>query len=262
MADIVAAPTEFHRFGELPKELRLAIWEQAVLEDHRNRIIPFTEDMKRVVLVGSDLLNPSGVLGATPESRGAALGLYDQAIPVVPFFSQAAVSTAIFPTRANLAALHREGQSLDATHDGVSCVHVSYQHDIFLISAALVDFRMNMCPGFRWSNLTVNHVDLWHRAPGPHALPQYMTWAFSPASRARIERVMEIHQSLRPLPPGQPVRHLFDPSEFPSIRQCFHKETVVGRGRETSTRRFVWHLTEGYPNARLLSWLNPDLHTV
>ncbi|KAK8081423.1 hypothetical protein PG996_000204 [Apiospora saccharicola] len=42
----------FPEFGDLPTEIRLVIWEEAVQEDHKDRII----------LVGSDLLNPSGDL--------------------------------------------------------------------------------------------------------------------------------------------------------------------------------------------------------
>ena len=256
MADVVAPPTGFHK---LPTELQLVIWEQAVLEDHKDRVVPLTQD-KRVVLASQELRNPSGVLRASPESRQVALGLYDQALPVVPFYSDASVYAGDDHSLA-AAALREEGRDLDATHD-CGVVRVSFRLDIFLVSAHTQHFQLNKSALPRWSDLGAGFPDLASPPVGPDTLPRHMTWALTAAMRAQIERLMEVRLVTRRTLPGRPVRHRFDTSEYASASQCVHKESLMGQGIGVNTRRFLWHMAQGYSSAELLTWLEPDVHSV
>lgn len=248
----------FHKFQDLPPEIRLVVWEMAVKEDHLDRIVPLTEDHKRIVLVSHALHHPSGVFRADSESRGVALRLYDQALPVVPFFtlpSVHAVNYTILPPP-------QEGPVLDRTHDGRSFVHVSFSLDIFLVSARTAHFHLNKSGVSQWRSLESVFPDAVHPTPGPNALPRHMTWPLPPAMRAQIERLMEVNLVLGPAAPGQPVEHRFHASEFPSVRECIHRDGILGLNLGVNTRRVLWHLSQDYTSAELLEWLNAEVCSV
>ncbi|KAI0163967.1 hypothetical protein GGR57DRAFT_498053 [Xylariaceae sp. FL1272] len=74
------SPIVFHLFPELPPELRHIIWEFAILEHNRDRLVPFTQSSKRIMAI-CNLAFPH--LRTTTESRHVALRLYPVNMPIV-----------------------------------------------------------------------------------------------------------------------------------------------------------------------------------
>ncbi|KAK8123211.1 hypothetical protein PG984_011881 [Apiospora sp. TS-2023a] len=252
-------PTELPMFGNLPTEIRLVIWKEAVMADHRDRIVPLTQD-KRVVFASKELLNPSGVFRANVESREVALKVYDQALPVVPFFGQPQLCTpADYHPTPVYPGIEEEGRALDATHED-AVFRASFELDIFLITARTGHCQINKSPIATWPDIHAELPSTVRPPPGPDALPRNMTWVLTPEMRAQIVRLMEIRVMGGPFhAPSEGIHHNFDSSEFPNARECHHKESVLGGGIGTNTRRILVHLSQGYTSAELHPWLGCDV---
>ncbi|KAI1256890.1 hypothetical protein MGN70_002017 [Eutypa lata] len=77
----MSSPTEFPKFSKLPAELRIAIWEQSILEHNRDRLVTFYDYYDSVIFTPSLACSPHFYV--TSESRGVARDLYPNRIPVL-----------------------------------------------------------------------------------------------------------------------------------------------------------------------------------
>ncbi|KAK8071565.1 hypothetical protein PG996_004913 [Apiospora saccharicola] len=163
-------PTEFPKFGNLPTEIRLVIWKEAVKADHRDRIVPLTQD-KRVVFASMELLTPSGVFRSNVESREVALKVYDQALPVVPFFGQPQLHTPADHRPAPVyPGIEEEGRALDGTHSD-AVFRTSFALNIFLVTARTGHCQINKSPIATWPDIDAVLPSTVRPHPGPDALP-------------------------------------------------------------------------------------------
>ncbi|KAK8112909.1 hypothetical protein PG984_013435 [Apiospora sp. TS-2023a] len=84
----MATATEFSLFPQLPAEIRLQIWKEAVLEEYRDRILLLDETTHRIVIT-RELQTPfRAVFHANFESRGVANELFPLRLPVHAFTKQ------------------------------------------------------------------------------------------------------------------------------------------------------------------------------
>ncbi|KAI0384505.1 hypothetical protein F5Y04DRAFT_248477 [Hypomontagnella monticulosa] len=74
------ADTEFHLFAWLPIELRLVIWEFAILDHNRDRLVPISEETRRVICIANIANSP--FFRVTSESRKVSQQLYPIRLPV------------------------------------------------------------------------------------------------------------------------------------------------------------------------------------
>ncbi|KAK7958017.1 hypothetical protein PG988_012865 [Apiospora saccharicola] len=252
-------PTIFPKFQEFPPELRLMVWQEAVLKDNKNRIVPLARDTNCVMLMDSSLGTPSGVFLASHEARRAALTVYNVALPVGIFS---------ILTGGLLPPLQTYGlQPGPFVQQGT--VRVSLLDDIFYVSSFTIDY-------LREKYATFEYADLVTRVPSPimgvgliagGKAPKYKTVALTSAQRARIERVLEVHDvttqylNMRATQ-GQPVQHAFTAAGLTATRECFHVDNPFTAGGIRRPDRFLNHLTQGYTSAQLISWLNPDVCTM
>ncbi|KAK8080867.1 hypothetical protein PG997_008685 [Apiospora hydei] len=227
-----------------PPELRLKIWEAAVQGDYQNRIIPLTRDTKRIIPITRELRHPSAVFETSIESRQAALGLYDQVIPVVPFFS--------VPTDFDAQQeVDSAGAEADAQHRGI--IHVSLRHDIFLVSPETRTFQANKMGNFQPSS-----------SRGP---PVFKTVPIGPELRARIVRVLEhydVNAERGDIVGATDQGVMYPNAEYPSARVCYYGDNpdtdnlmVSFYGKAKNLLRLLWHLEQGYKSDQLLEWLDP-----
>ncbi|KAK8033590.1 hypothetical protein PG991_002988 [Apiospora marii] len=231
--------TVFHRFAELPSELRLQIWEESILTDHK------------------DLLwePPSGVFGASHESRTAALGIYDLALPVRPFYPIS--SWGPLPAQSQTNSPHTGG----VVQQGV--VRVNLRLDIFLVSCDIIDFLREKMSTFEYADLVTQLPTVVPAMNRLSKAPRYMTTALTPAMCARIERVMEVHNvsALNPnfhATHASQVAHTYDATQFSGVRECFHVDNPFTLGGIRSPSRLLCHLGQGiYTSEQLLMWLLP-----
>ncbi|KAK8080869.1 hypothetical protein PG997_008687 [Apiospora hydei] len=195
--------TGFHQFRRLPKEVQIMIWEQAVLGDNKDRIIPVAYDTKRIVM-NHDLQSPSAIFEVCHLSRAAATTLYDKLIPMVNFHMH-------FPGKSDtfrnpfVPKVDEKMSKEEMANDEhiVGYVRVSTQLNIFLVSA-------------------------WHYAfhRGVHLRTQkYMTTRLAPKLLSQMERLMEqsVDMFYIHLCPGyHPNSHQFDRGVFGAARECYH----------------------------------------
>ncbi|KAK8062576.1 hypothetical protein PG997_014673 [Apiospora hydei] len=86
----MASASVFSLFPELPTEIRLLIWEQAVLEEYRDRILLVEHRLRRIVIT-RELQQPfRPIFHASRESREVANALYPVRLPVHVFSNRAA----------------------------------------------------------------------------------------------------------------------------------------------------------------------------
>ncbi len=71
---------DFPLFAKLPAELRIRIWEESILDQHRDRLVPVNHFTRRVICISN--LKCSGPFGATSESRKVAMDLFPIRLPV------------------------------------------------------------------------------------------------------------------------------------------------------------------------------------
>ncbi|KAK8063637.1 hypothetical protein PG996_008289 [Apiospora saccharicola] len=84
----MATATEFSIFPQLPVEIRLQIWKEAVLEEYRDRILLLDETAHRIVIT-RELQKPfRAVFHANFESRSVANELFPLRLPVHAFTQQ------------------------------------------------------------------------------------------------------------------------------------------------------------------------------
>ncbi|KAI1383988.1 uncharacterized protein F4822DRAFT_58027 [Hypoxylon trugodes] len=74
------AATEFPLFTRLPIDLRLFIWEFAILDHNRDRLVPINEETKRVICIAN--IANSLFFRVTSESRKVSQQLYHIRLPV------------------------------------------------------------------------------------------------------------------------------------------------------------------------------------
>lgn len=249
------SPTEFHKFGELPLELRLLIWEEAIRMDHHNRIVPITNDTKTVIIMNSGLGAPSGVLRASPESRAAGMGVYDLALPVQPFYPVS--SWGLSPAQNQMNAVYPFG----FVQQGV--VRVSLRLDIFLVSCDIVDFLREKMSQYEYANLVTRLTTFVPPSQRLNKAPRHMTTSLTNAMCARIERILEVrsvsawHPNIRATHASQ-VAHSYDATQYPGVRECFHVDNPISMGGIRTPSRLLCHLSQGtYSSDRLLTWLHP-----
>ncbi|KAK8052520.1 hypothetical protein PG993_003905 [Apiospora rasikravindrae] len=200
----MAQITEFHQFCRLPKEIQLAIWEQAILSDNKDRIVPVAYDTKRIVLT-YEMQSPSAIFEVCHLSRVAVTALYDTLIPMVAFYMH-------FPDTSDphrnpfIPEVDDELSEKEITNDQhiVGYVRVSTELDIFLVSAWHYTF---------------------HRS-GNLCTQKYMTLRLAPELLSQMERLMEqsVDKFYDHLRPGyNPNRgHQFDGNVFTAAREYYH----------------------------------------
>ncbi|KAK8042918.1 hypothetical protein PG994_013401 [Apiospora phragmitis] len=130
----MATLTGFCKFSELPKELQRMVWERAVLEDNKDRIVPVAFDTERIVLT-HELRNPSPVFKVCQLARVAATSLYDKRIPMVKFHMHWPDNNV--PAWNLFVKVVDEGMSAEEReNDGhvIGYVCISTQLDVFLVS--------------------------------------------------------------------------------------------------------------------------------
>ncbi|KAK8128719.1 hypothetical protein PG984_009827 [Apiospora sp. TS-2023a] len=243
----------FTKFRQLPPELRLLIWEEAVREDHRDRIVPLAQDTKCVMLMNSILGTHSGVFLACYEARQAALTVYNVALPVGIF------SIFLGQSLAQQTYGHQTGGFVQR-----GTVRVSLRHDIFYVSSYAIDYLREKLSVFEYADFVTRVPRMIMGGIGANAnkAPRYKTIALTSAQRARIERVLEVHDvttqylNLRATQ-GLPVQHAFTAAGLPALRECFHVDNPFTTGGIRRPNRFLNHLTQGYTSAQLMTWLNP-----
>ncbi|KAK8052522.1 hypothetical protein PG993_003907 [Apiospora rasikravindrae] len=250
--------TIFHKFRQLPPELRLKIWEAAVQGDYHNRIIPLTRDTKRIIPITYELRHPSPIFKVSIESRQAALGLYDQAIPVVPFFS---VPTDFDAPREVASA----GAEADAQHRGV--IHVSLRQDIFLVSPETRTFQANKMANFQWADLAARTPRFVTMPCASRAPPVFMTVPIRPETRARIVQVLEHYDANADrgdIVGATDQGVIYPNAEYSSARIAYYGDNptidyLLGStsGNTKNLVRLLWHLGQEYTSDRLLEWLDP-----
>ncbi|KAK8867645.1 hypothetical protein PGQ11_006223 [Apiospora arundinis] len=277
-------PTDFRPyFSRLPKELQNMIWEEAVIMDHggRNRILPLTQDTKRIVVIDGSWTRESSVFLACHEARKIALSLYSVVLPVVPFYGP-------YTTGNSLSELLLDGLLCDASPPqplGRRFLRISPRTDLFLVTAQVNQFIINTTYGNLWTTLSPAGDPRFRAPVGRNWLPRLMTREVPPAVRASIERVIDhrdvwgTSSSLVQSEPigasvnleylgttgviaeetstGQPI-HRFDRDEYSSARVCYHVENdVSSREAYRFERRLLGHLVQGYTSQQMLDWLNP-----
>lgn len=166
------APTTFPKFGQLPCELRLAIWREATLEANKDRIV-LMDDVRDRCLRVSEQLRPDAVFMATRESRQVARSIYNTRLDVFAccsFGSDGAVSIT-----AETDYWMDESCTVDVKYRGA--VYVSLQHDRF---AGLLPTDM------------IFEVD--HDITGDTT--QHLSSRLSQKDLAHIENIMEIETLL------------------------------------------------------------------
>lgn len=77
-----ALPT-FTPFGRLPAELQTKIWEEAIQDEHDDRVVPLTYRTGYVILTDQVMKQSSKFFRACPGSREAAKSMYDLEVPVM-----------------------------------------------------------------------------------------------------------------------------------------------------------------------------------
>lgn len=132
---------EFHLFNQLPAELRVAIWELAILEHNRDRLILVNEHTNRIMCTKHNACSPH--FSVSSESRDVARSLYPIRLPVF-----------------SLEKPHPQDPQniyVDESADLVGrvsphAVYISSEHDIFvpgahmLIPYSSLIYRSGTCP--------------------------------------------------------------------------------------------------------------------
>ncbi|KAK8060612.1 hypothetical protein PG996_010542 [Apiospora saccharicola] len=278
----MSAPQTFSRFGDLPAELQTKIWEQAIKDEHDDRVVPLTYRTGYVILTDQVKYQASKFLRVSFDSQETATSVYNLEVPVIkngePGIARRAALTVynvalpvgIFSilTGGLLPPLQTYGlQPGPFVQQGT--VRVSLLDDIFYVSSFTIDY-------LREKYATFEYADLVTRVPSPimgvgliagGKAPKYKTVALTSAQRARIERVLEVHDvttqylNMRATQ-GQPVQHAFTAAGLTATRECFHVDNPFTAGGIRRPDRFLNHLTQGYTSAQLISWLNPDVCTM
>lgn len=173
----------FPQFSMLPPELRVQVWQQAILEDNADRVVPVAHESWRVIPT-AQLMAPSPVLAATAESRAEARRLYPVALPLVDR-SNAGVFYMGGQRREQTPTVEETDQSTDEELWGLDShsvsvwgirrrvLHISLDRDIFFL-------------GHRHSDWAPGHVE----DDPSDWFARYTTRSLRRAERARIVRVM------------------------------------------------------------------------
>ncbi|KAK6853697.1 hypothetical protein PG995_010509 [Apiospora arundinis] len=237
-------PTDFRPFfSRLPKELQNMIWEEAVIMDHggRNRILPLTQDTKRIVVIDDSWTRESSVFLACHEARKIALSLYSVALPVVPFYGP-------HTTGNSLTELLLDGLLCDASPPqllGRRFLRISPRTDLFLVTAQVNQFIINTTYGNLWTTLS------------PAGDPRFTAPSEPIGASVNLEYLGTTGVIAEETPTGQPI-HRFDRDEYSSARVCYHVENdVSNREAYRFERRLLGHLVQGYTSQQMLDWLNP-----
>ncbi|KAI1261412.1 hypothetical protein F5Y18DRAFT_203880 [Xylariaceae sp. FL1019] len=127
--------TKFHLFQYLPAELRIEIWEHAILSHHRDRLVPVFDPRKRQIICHPSLAC-SPHFSASVESRKVAKQLYPIELPV--FLS---VGT-IVPGTPREGIPARRSVVYNRVNHSPGRIFLSFRHDIF----AFRGFRPLMAP--------------------------------------------------------------------------------------------------------------------
>ncbi|KAK6853704.1 hypothetical protein PG995_010516 [Apiospora arundinis] len=69
--------TKFALFPQLPYEMKILVWKEAIADEHANRVVPMLESTKRVVLTADVMRSLSKFFGLCKTARDAAFLLYD-----------------------------------------------------------------------------------------------------------------------------------------------------------------------------------------
>ncbi|KAK8052517.1 hypothetical protein PG993_003902 [Apiospora rasikravindrae] len=76
----MAALDHFHKLGEMPSELQVMIWKEAILDDCQDRVVPLLHNTNRVVLT-SAIANLPKYFSLSSASRAAAESVYNLQVP-------------------------------------------------------------------------------------------------------------------------------------------------------------------------------------
>ncbi|KAI0003927.1 hypothetical protein F4779DRAFT_601002 [Xylariaceae sp. FL0662B] len=123
------AATEFPLFTQLPKELRLTIWELSILGHNRDRLVPINEETKRVICIASIANSP--LFRVSSESREVSQRLYPIRLPVF---------CKVYPrhigprcSHGRLEYYHAVDENMEDNLDECTGhIHISAQHDTFV----------------------------------------------------------------------------------------------------------------------------------
>ncbi|KAK8105267.1 uncharacterized protein PG998_004266 [Apiospora kogelbergensis] len=246
------ALNNFHKFGELPLEIRRMIWREAVRGDHGIRVIPLTQDTKRIMVMHRDQYLLSGIFLACKESNTEAEHVYGTRLAIVPFYATGTDFT-------SPDSLETEGHQADVQRPYGQFMRVSLQDDIFLVSPETSTIYSNKFTELMWADLSLEGGPVYQGFPGQHGPPRLMTIAVPPEIRAGMKRVMEHYTvaSRDHLALSGTTTHRFDRTEFSSARVCYHFECDVNHRHEKLPHRLLFHFIQGYTGDELLRWLKP-----
>ncbi|KAK8080868.1 hypothetical protein PG997_008686 [Apiospora hydei] len=206
---MVTRTKRFRKFAKFPLEVQFLVFVQAVLNDHKDRIVAISCDTKRVFLT-RDLKKPSGVFKTCSIALQAATAVYDQLVPLVgynSFWPDTRTSTWPFDWPRPDGGITEEMRNLSIAQNDervIGYIRVSTVHDIFLVS--------------QWQH---SFDDLRYSYP-----PKLMSVQLPPAVLSQIERVME-HENgeqtdEKEIQEPDSVRHSFDREVFSAARECVH----------------------------------------
>lgn len=109
----MSTPTTFTRFEELPVEIQMKIYEEAIVEEHSVKVVPVINSTKRVVLTPEMMRESSKFFGLSKVDYDVAKTIYDCPLLV-------------------------------ADQDTERTVHFSTKMDIFLVSPWQYTFGLNI----------------------------------------------------------------------------------------------------------------------
>ncbi|KAK8128721.1 hypothetical protein PG984_009829 [Apiospora sp. TS-2023a] len=79
----MSAPQTFSQFVNLPAELQTKIWEQAIKDEHDDRVVPLTYRTGYVILTDQVKYQASKFLRVSFDSQEAAMSVYNLEVPVI-----------------------------------------------------------------------------------------------------------------------------------------------------------------------------------
>ncbi|KAI1101363.1 hypothetical protein F4804DRAFT_347732 [Jackrogersella minutella] len=160
-------------FNDLPKEVRLLIWEESLRQQSSSRIVILTQDSFEVLPTRA-LASP--LLRANAESRSCALAFFDLRLPV---FDLPTTCPAVPPERSR------------------GTLHLSPGHDVFAAGLALEPLREernwdmpSLKCGFARAHYAPRPVP--HPAGAPIPVPARHRTVSMRAHRARIATVLSV----------------------------------------------------------------------
>lgn len=224
----------FHRFANLPPEIRLMVWAEAVCLDNKDRIL-ILEHRYKHILATQRLLHTSGVFGATQESREVALRLYPVRFAFRMYDIVIPPGLPVWPSVDDTLPTDDVISRRQTGPPSERVIYVSFERDIFFLG------------------LGQAHWDLARLAVYPHGFPNAFlfnnmrrtTVSLTREQRGMIERIMEATRdspwTRNPLlgdPPGQGMRRLLTAADlgpldhrysnplnnnvYRSVRECHH----------------------------------------